>query len=343
MTDEAAAQLGMKKSSAPFGLTLRGVGGATSIARAVEADTLDFAGGHFQKMQFLAGGRMGGGDVSGLIGQNLLGNYDMEYDLANGVVRFFLAKDCKANVNLAYWSAGKALSRIDLIDTSPNPKLVLKVQGPARINGKSIRVVFDSGAGVSFLSRPASARAGVPVSSEGVAAAGVTYGVYGGGQETFLAPFDSFAIGGEEIKNTRLRVADIQLGEPDMLIGADFFLSHRILVSKAQGKIYFTYNGGRCSGSTAIPAPGPRPRPPPRPRLTRRPPLRRRRRPWPPARNTTGAAKPRCRVGTSWPPSPTSPRPSNWSRTTRPTTTRAPWRGWAPASRCWPWPTWARR
>lgn len=29
-----------------------------------------------------------------------------------------------------------------------------------------------------------------------------------------------------------------------MLIGADFFLSHRIYVASSQGKLYCTYNGG---------------------------------------------------------------------------------------------------
>src|SRR5262249_26060507 len=30
----------------------------------------------------------------------------------------------------------------------------------------------------------------------------------------------------------------------DMLLGADFFLSHRIYVANSQNRVYFTYNGG---------------------------------------------------------------------------------------------------
>ena len=30
----------------------------------------------------------------------------------------------------------------------------------------------------------------------------------------------------------------------DMLLGMDFFLSHHIYISKAQHRLYFTYNGG---------------------------------------------------------------------------------------------------
>jgi hypothetical protein len=60
--------------------------------------------------------------------------------------------------------------------------------------------------------------------------------------ETWIATFPSLKIGDEEIRNARLRFAD--LGEIDMLLGADFFLSHRIYVASSKGKLYFTYNGG---------------------------------------------------------------------------------------------------
>jgi tetratricopeptide (TPR) repeat protein len=52
-----------------------------------------------------------------------------------------------------------------------------------------------------------------------------------------------------------------------MLIGADFFLSHRIYVANSQHKLYFTYNGGpvfNLSGAKYAPAPpglGPSPGP----------------------------------------------------------------------------------
>ena len=36
----------------------------------------------------------------------------------------------------------------------------------------------------------------------------------------------------------------LDLENADMLLGADFFLSHHVLVSNSQQKIYFTYNGG---------------------------------------------------------------------------------------------------
>lgn len=243
MSTDAADRFGLKKSVAPFGMSVRGLGGNERAAEAVRADEFGFAGAGFKNIQFLVGGRVGGGDVSGVIGQNIMGPFDVEYDFANGVMRFFKAKDCGADVNLAYWSAGQALSRVNIEDQG---RYVQSVLIKAQVNGQTIRVKIDSGSSVSFLNRRQAANAGVQINNAAVTSGGVAYGAYGGGLETYLAPFASFKIGDEEIKNTQLRIADIALGDGqgDMLLGADFFLSHRILISNTQKKVYFTYNGG---------------------------------------------------------------------------------------------------
>jgi len=241
VTPDAVAAYGMKSSVAPFGMMVQGVGGQKRDIRAVAADNFTFAGVGFRNTQFMIVGRIGGDGVAGNIGENLLGPFDVEYDFANGVIRYFKADGCGMDANLAYWSQGMAVSRLPLIDPT---RLITQVVTNARIDGRLIKVTWDSGASLSVLSRPAAARAGVTVANEGVVNGGVSYGVYGKGLENFLAPFGSFKVGDEEIKNTRLRVSDIQLPDSDMLLGADFFLSHRILISNSQKKVYFTYNGG---------------------------------------------------------------------------------------------------
>ncbi len=77
--------------------------------------------------------------------------------------------------------------------------------------------------------------------------------------DSWLAPFKSFKIGDEEIQNTRLRLGKIEVGTNDMVIGADFFLSHRVYISRSQHKVYFSYNGGpvfNLSQGPASPAAG---------------------------------------------------------------------------------------
>ncbi len=94
------------------------------------------------------------------------------------------------------------------------------------------------------MSLKAAARVGIKPDSPGVVSAGSTWGFGSNTFPSYIAPFSSFKIGEEEIRNTRLRIADIDLPNADMLIGPDFFLSHRIYVANSQHRLYFTYNGG---------------------------------------------------------------------------------------------------
>jgi tetratricopeptide (TPR) repeat protein len=76
-------------------------------------------------------------------------------------------------------------------------------------------------------------------------AAGYSYGIGRGVAKSYIVPVSAFKIGdNEEVKNTRIRVAGIRLSNADMLVGADFFLSHRVFVSNTQHRLYLTYNGG---------------------------------------------------------------------------------------------------
>jgi tetratricopeptide (TPR) repeat protein/predicted aspartyl protease len=241
ISTEAKDRFGLRKSMVPFGMQVKGLGGSARDAEAARADVLTVAGMGFKNIDFLVGGRVGGDDIAGLLGENIMGAFDVEYDLANGVIRFFKAQGC-SDANLAYWSKGMAVSRLSIDSVGP---YTLRVVASAYINGHLIHAQLDTGSAVSYLGQHSAERMGIQVSTQGVENGGVAYGLFGKGIETYLAPFASFKIGDEEIKNTRLRVANIELGDQaEMLLGADFFLSHRIFVSNSQKKLYFTYNGG---------------------------------------------------------------------------------------------------
>ena len=241
ISSATAAQFQLRLRPGPYGLKVKGVGGFldTSLAT-VKVFTL--AGIPLHDVDFLVGGSETGGDSIGLMGQNLLEKWDVEYDFARGVVRLFKADDCKHTL-LAYWTTpGQDLSMMDISHTTPwEPHTT----GTAFINGAKIVVMFDTGASTSLLSMKAAARAGVKADTAGVVEAGYSSGMGRGKVKTYIAPFSSFKVGdGEEIKNARLRIADIDLDEGDMLLGADFFLSHHVFVSNSQHRLYLTYNGG---------------------------------------------------------------------------------------------------
>jgi hypothetical protein len=211
---------------------------STSITKVKE---FTLAGASLHNIEFLvAGSQIDRGSV-GVLGQNVLHFADVEYDLGQGVIRLMKPADCGSKVKLAYWvDRSSPYSEIDIESTKRYSSAI----GHASINGTEIRVLFDSGAYVSTLTLKAAARAGIRPDSPGVVPGGTSGGFGRDMVPTYIAPFASFKIGDEEIRNTRLRIADIDLGDADMLIGPDFFLSHRIYVANSQQKLYFTYNGG---------------------------------------------------------------------------------------------------
>src|ERR1019366_6632148 len=172
--------------------------------------------------------------------QNILGAPDVEYDLANGAIRLFKETGCQ-DAALAYWNTTQDYSVVSVqYDGFLSPPVAT-----ATVNGARIRVMFDTGSPRSMLSLAAAARARGRPSDPGVTSAGYTAGVAARSQfNIWRARFASFKLGDEEIKNTPLLIGDMQLPGVDMLVGADFFLSHRVYVSNTQHKIYFTYNGG---------------------------------------------------------------------------------------------------
>jgi tetratricopeptide (TPR) repeat protein len=159
------------------------------------------------------------------------------------MIRVFKDTGCSKQF-LAYW----AIESHQPYTLTPIENVTLRTPhaiGHAYINGQRIRVLFDTGAFASVLSLREAERAGVKVDSPGVVDGGYTSGVGRGVVKSYIAPFSSFKFAdGEEIQNARLRIADLNIGMADMIIGGDFFLSHRVFIANSQNKLYFTYNGG---------------------------------------------------------------------------------------------------
>jgi tetratricopeptide (TPR) repeat protein/predicted aspartyl protease len=240
MTPAAAAEFKLKLRAAPFNLTVKGVGGAIET-QVTSVDHVTLGGFTFSKpWDFLVGGSEIG--AAGILGQNILKMADVEYDLANGVIRLMRPEGSCRSTNFAYWVKDEQAYSIMEIDWATQTSL--HITGVAYLNDAKISVMFDTGASTSILTLHAAARAGIKTDSPGVVAAGTTYGIGQRTVKTWVGPFQSFKIGDEEIRNTRLRIGDLGIPDVDMLIGADFFLSHRVYVASKQRKLYFSYNGG---------------------------------------------------------------------------------------------------
>lgn len=246
LSPSAAVQFKLKATRT---IGMRGVGGRTTASVARVSD-FGLAGGTVHNVDFLIQGNEFAYGISGVLGQNVWAAFDVEYDLANGLIRLMRPVNCGKEQPLAYWVSGSAQPP-SMVEISPT-KADLHTVGEAQINGTKIRAYFDTGASTSLLNLAAATRAGIKPTDPGARPGGVQHGFGGSYAETWIVPVTDFKIGGEEIRNTHLRIGGAN-NDYDMLVGADFFLSHRVYVSNQQHRLYFTYNGGQVFNLTTTP------------------------------------------------------------------------------------------
>jgi tetratricopeptide (TPR) repeat protein len=255
ITEAAAEQLKLRLRRAPDWLRVEGIAGRAEVLT-TRVERLTLKKTVIPNVEFIVGGNEPGAGAVGLLGQNFLAIADVDYDLGNGVIRIvYPGDDCK-HAPLAYWAGSQPVVEIEL--ERPYGDRASRTASVAHVNGVKVRVLFDTGSPLSMLTLRAAKRAGLVPGGEGVVPSGVIHGVGRGEVRTWIAPVNNFTLGDEQISHTHLRFGDFDLEHADMLIGADFFLAHRLYVANSQSRLYFTYNGGPAF-DLSVPLPPPRP------------------------------------------------------------------------------------
>lgn len=232
--------------------------GSTSIATAAQ---FEFANATLKNVQFASSETLT--DVDGVIGQTILGQADVEYNLGSGAappsasgasgssssggrgssspaptfgpptgtVTLAQAVGCEG-ANMAYWAK----------DGDVYAELPLEPDKDARftrtevvVNGVKLRALLASGLPYTTITKKAAEKAGVKTSDPGVKA-------FQNGS-AWIGTFASLKFGDEEIKNQPLEIGDTSDDTYDVLIGDDFLKSHHLYVANSQQKIYLTYTG----------------------------------------------------------------------------------------------------
>ena len=243
----AAERLGLRLISAPH-MRLFGLGGESRVD-ATFVDELQVQTFKVKALRIaVAGDRPGGADF--IFGEDFLGSRSVEFDLSHGVVRTMETAGCTP-AELPYWA--KTYSMADLV-ASPRDLLAIRVD--VLLNGHAVRAQLDSGSSATLLAKSVADFAGVHY----VSASAEVVGIGEHSIRTWVADVQNFKLGDESISNTQLRVA--QLGkyqtmdtigsrirvptgtEPEMVLGMDFLLAHRVLVDNTTRKMVFTYEGG---------------------------------------------------------------------------------------------------
>jgi predicted aspartyl protease len=246
----AAAQLGLVLRPIP-GVKMYGVGGGENgaSARIKEFKVANMVDRDFD---MLVQGPNSLGEAQGVLGALFLMQADVEFDFPHKMMRFFRPKNCKGD-QVVYW--GSAYSVVPMVGSSH-----ARIEVAVLLNGKPVRAQMDTGAGTTTVTPAQAANAGVRLTSDGVSTARPLGGLGRARVQTYVAVFPSFSFGDETIHNAKITIADmfredkeVTLGShiaadpvdfPEMLLGDDFFRSHRVYVSLGQRKVYASYVGG---------------------------------------------------------------------------------------------------
>jgi hypothetical protein len=176
---------------------------------------------------------------------DFLSHFTTELDFAHGVVRLLLPQDCKLE-QLAYWTP--SYFRIDVSPFSPDTPFLLL---PVKLNGKHMKAHLVSGSAISFVTPQSARDAGVVPGGQNTEPAGDIVGLKAEPIPTWIGRFDTLDVGGETIKNARLRIGEVFPGTKyrpnnsvDMHLGSDFLQANRLIIVPGKDAILFTYNGG---------------------------------------------------------------------------------------------------
>jgi predicted aspartyl protease len=167
--------------------------------------------------------------VAGLLGIDVLGGYDIELDLPRQAMTLYAVPPCPDFVPPGF-------SARDGDAMQPGDGGLLFVS--ARVEGKPVRALLDTGARSTLVT--SSAARGLGVTDDALARDPLVAGR--GIGTTALAfrrhRFEEVRVGGVAVRDMTVNVAPLPIAGVDMLLGADWLTGRRIWISRAAGRLY---------------------------------------------------------------------------------------------------------
>ncbi len=263
VTQSGAARLGLAVEAAP-GVTFYGVGGKERIGE-TWIESLAFGQLRIRHVEMavvrppLAPGEKAPDFV---IGEDIFARYAMELDFPDGKLRLWEPHGCQPE-QLAYWTPNYSMAK--LVDARSDAPAI---RATLLLDGKPVPATFDTGAPTSWITRRVLDALNIP--AEAVDRhAGAVPGMDGRPIRNEIVTLGTLALGDNEtVRNVKLRVGHLfardqrsvigsriprQVFDPEMLIGSDFFRSHRVMVWFGAARMFFSYQGGPVFQAVAPP------------------------------------------------------------------------------------------
>ncbi|NHO32729.1 hypothetical protein GOB85_09220 [Acetobacter sp. LMG 1636] len=174
--------------------------------------------------------------VEGLLGGDILGRDILEIDAPGGRMAFWSTPPGCEDApppQETEGKSGKPLHWQELKAEQHDRRILLHVT----LDGHDITALLDSGARSRIVSRRAAEAAGVTEDALAIDPGGTTSGVDGRISVYRWHRFHSLTVGTETERNPVLTVSTIS-EDVDMLLGSDWFSTHRVRISYRQGRVF---------------------------------------------------------------------------------------------------------
>jgi len=163
--------------------------------------------------------------ADGLLGAPLLAAYDLDLDLVRGEVGLYRAEGCNTGVPLLP-------PPFTTVALTREPDGLPAI--PVVVNGVRLTALLDTGSRATSLTPAAAMRAGVRVLAQG---GDTTRGVDGKVVPFRVAKAATLAVGWDVQRDVRIAVVPLEIGDADMLLGADWLGQRRVWISYATGQV----------------------------------------------------------------------------------------------------------
>lgn len=167
--------------------------------------------------------------VLGLLGADHLSAFDVELDVSHGHMTLWSVSNCTGD--FVAWKGLRYV--VPLVRHQPNRMIVT-----VRVNGQNLHVLVDWGARQSLITRDAATRSGLTPAMLAADRKAESWGIDGLHRQTSLHRFEEIRIGPETLHNATLSVADVNLNEADMLLGADFVRNRHVFLSYSARRLF---------------------------------------------------------------------------------------------------------
>jgi predicted aspartyl protease len=232
LTPETAKQIGAQRPAVEFQRRVRGIAGDLATQ---EVELRSFAAGEVSipwrrvLVAPVKTGKVFPTPLDGLLGSDVLSDFDVELDLSGHLIAFYQKQTCQT-------AAPNWAGPYSSVSTGLSP--VGRFFFPVQLDGHQLTGTIDTGSQRTVLATSAARALGVTEAALSQDRSMTMQGVAGDPLPSRIHQFDRLELGTAVLRNPQIVVADLKLKEADLVLGVDLLSSRRLWLSYGSRRIF---------------------------------------------------------------------------------------------------------